>query len=734
MKLKYRLSIIVIAILTAVVAAISVILLNHASTTQMSTARESQERFAAGQALKIQMRYEKYLAVIHTIANAMADFDTIDVGRQRNRFDQIMESILMSEPRMIAIYAVFKPNTIDPGMDAEFAGQAGNTGTGQWANWYTKRSGKIEHLTYDDISSVMSIMNGPRARGEVIYDPVPQTVAGKEVYTIKISVPVIHRQTNTVVGRVGVNVDISYLQPLVDEIIEENADITAMSVYSGNGTIIGTYAPEQIGKFLKDTQRGLYKEHTNLVQDTVVRGEKLLFSEYSDVLGKDIEIILYPFTIGETGVSWSLMLSTERDVILAEVKAMTVFTVIIAIIAVLFVAVIIFFVSASITKPIVHVTLRLKDISEGAGDLTQRLRINSKDEIGDLARYFNETLNKLKNLVLVIKKQSIILLDIGNELSSNMTETTAAINQITAHIQSIKAQVTNQATSVSETNATMEKITRSINKLSSQVDRQSDSVARSSSAIEEMLANIQSVTQTLIRNAVNVKDLQEASEEGRTGLQEVAADIQEIARESEGLLEINGVMENIASQTNLLSMNAAIEAAHAGEAGKGFAVVADEIRKLAESSGEQSQTIAKVLKKIKEAIDQIMISTDRVLKQFGAIDSGVRIVSQQEENIRNAMEEQGAGSKQILSAIGGLNEVTNMVQEGSSEMGEGSKQVIKESKQLERVSNEISNGMNEMASGAEQINVAVSRVNRISMENKENIEVLVKEVSRFKVE
>jgi methyl-accepting chemotaxis protein len=249
-----------------------------------------------------------------------------------------------------------------------------------------------------------------------------------------------------------------------------------------------------------------------------------------------------------------------------------------------------------------------------------------------------------------------------------------------------------------------------------------------------MLANIQSVTSTLVKNAGNVKELIEASDVGRTGLQDVATDIQEIARESEGLLEINAVMENIASQTNLLSMNAAIEAAHAGEAGKGFAVVADEIRKLAESSGEQSKTIGTVLKKIKESIDKITRSTDNVLGKFEAIDGGVKTVSDQEANIRSAMEEQAAGSKQVLEAISQVNEITRQVKGGSEEMLEGSKEVIQESKNLERVTQEITSGMNEMATGADQINTAVNRVNELTGHNRENIDILVREVSRFKVE
>jgi methyl-accepting chemotaxis protein len=280
----------------------------------------------------------------------------------------------------------------------------------------------------------------------------------------------------------------------------------------------------------------------------------------------------------------------------------------------------------------------------------------------------------------------------------------------------------------------MEQITVNIGRLGGHIDKQTESVTQCSSAIEEMLANIQSVTQTLMRNVENVTDLAGASEVGRLGLQEVATDIQEISRESEGLLEINAVMENIASQTNLLSMNAAIEAAHAGEAGKGFAVVADEIRKLAESSSEQSKTISSVLKKIKGSIDKISKSTDAVLNKFEAIDTGVKTVSEQEENIRNAMEEQNEGSKQILEAISRLNDLTNMVKSGSEEMLEGSQQVIHEGKNLEMATQEITGGMNEMASGADQINVAVTEVNNISGSNRDNIDILVKEVAMFKIE
>jgi len=384
-------------------------------------------------------------------------------------------------------------------------------------------------------------------------------------------------------------------------------------------------------------------------------------------------------------------------------------------------------------KPLDVLSSSLNEIANGDADLTMRVPVKGKDEVARASGYFNQIMEDLRNMIVSLKGQAASLTDIGNDLASNMTETASAMNQITANIQSIKGRVLNQSASVTETNATMEQVTNTISKLSGHVENQTSAVSESSAAIEEMLANIQSVTATLVRNAESVKDLQDSAEEGKTSLQEVVIDIQEIARESAGLMEINAVMENISGQTNLLSMNAAIEAAHAGDAGRGFAVVADEIRKLAESSGEQSKTIADVLKKITESIDKITQSTERVLGKFEAIDRGVKTVAEQEEVIRNAMEEQSHGSKQILQSSGLVSEITKQVKGGSQQMLEGSKEVIQESKNLEVTTQEITEGMNEMAAGADQVNLAVNTVNELSGRTRENISILAQTVSKFKV-
>jgi methyl-accepting chemotaxis protein len=289
-----------------------------------------------------------------------------------------------------------------------------------------------------------------------------------------------------------------------------------------------------------------------------------------------------------------------------------------------------------------------------------------------------------------------------------------------------------QSGGISAATASVNQIAAGVSRLASSIESQAAGVTQSSASVEEMVANIAGMGRSIDHIAGELAGLIDSSEEGRRRIAGASEASAEIAQQSKTLLDTNAAIAKIASQTNLLAMNAAIEAAHAGEAGAGFAVVADEIRNLAEQSGRQARSTAAELKSIRVSIEKVVAAQSSAEAAFKTVISFIERVNSLTTELKYAMTEQNEGSRQVLSALELINGETAAVRDESGEMGRVGAAVLEEMLALEKASLRIKGLIEGVSEATESISEVAASVSGSTGRTSESIAVLASEVGRFK--